>query len=242
MASDNYEEKYTKPDLRRRIKEEIKQSDKGGKPGQWSARKSQLLVQEYEKQGGGYLKDKKDEAAKSLEEWTEQNWQTMEGEGRAREEGITRRYLPEAVWNRLSDNEKREAERTKEKGSKEGEQYVHWTPAIARAMQAEGYSPDGSDTSESDDEPTQQELYEQAQELEISGRSKMDKAELQEAIAQANFQDSANGKSSKQSDGDGLQNQSKDELYEKAKDMEISGRSKMNKEELAEAIQQEQNT
>ncbi len=29
------------------------QSDKGGKPGEWSARKSQLLVQEYEKQGGG---------------------------------------------------------------------------------------------------------------------------------------------------------------------------------------------
>ena len=47
------EEKYTDPDLRERIKEEIKESDRGGRPCQWSARKSQLLTQEYEKRGGG---------------------------------------------------------------------------------------------------------------------------------------------------------------------------------------------
>ncbi|MEH1892835.1 MAG: hypothetical protein V7K92_26455 [Nostoc sp.] len=44
MADENYEEKYTHPELRRQLKEEILKSDKGGKPGQWSARKSQLLV------------------------------------------------------------------------------------------------------------------------------------------------------------------------------------------------------
>jgi len=32
-------EKYTDPDLREEIKEEVKAGDKGGKPGQWSARK-----------------------------------------------------------------------------------------------------------------------------------------------------------------------------------------------------------
>jgi hypothetical protein len=42
------EEKYTDPELRERIKEEIKESDKGGKKGQWSARKSQLLTHKYE--------------------------------------------------------------------------------------------------------------------------------------------------------------------------------------------------
>ncbi len=47
-------EKYAHPDLREEIKEEIKAPDKGGRPGQWSARKSQLLTQEYEKRGGGY--------------------------------------------------------------------------------------------------------------------------------------------------------------------------------------------
>lgn len=67
MASKKYEEKYTKPELREQLKEEIKASDKGGKPGQWSARKSQLLVQEYEKKGGGYKKSQKDQEARSLE-------------------------------------------------------------------------------------------------------------------------------------------------------------------------------
>ena len=52
MAQDN--SKYTKPELRERIKDRIMESSKGGKPGQWSARRSQLLAQEYEKAGGGY--------------------------------------------------------------------------------------------------------------------------------------------------------------------------------------------
>jgi hypothetical protein len=52
MSQDN--SKYTKPELRERIKDRIMESSKAGKPGQWSARRSQLLVQEYEKAGGGY--------------------------------------------------------------------------------------------------------------------------------------------------------------------------------------------
>ena len=64
MAKD--EEKYTDSDLREKIKEEIKASDKGGKPGQWSARKSQLLTKEYEKRGGGY-KGNKGESQKPRE-------------------------------------------------------------------------------------------------------------------------------------------------------------------------------
>jgi hypothetical protein len=39
MANKSKQEKYTDPDLRERIKEEIKASDKGGMKGQWSARK-----------------------------------------------------------------------------------------------------------------------------------------------------------------------------------------------------------
>ena len=52
MAQDD--SKYTKPGLRERIKDRIMASSKGGKPGQWSARRSQMLAQEYEKAGGGY--------------------------------------------------------------------------------------------------------------------------------------------------------------------------------------------
>jgi hypothetical protein len=45
---------YTKPTLRKRLFEEIKAGGKGGSPGQWSARKAQMLAQKYKAQGGGY--------------------------------------------------------------------------------------------------------------------------------------------------------------------------------------------
>lgn len=45
---------YTKPGMRKRLFEKIKSGSKGGDPGQWSARKAQLLASEYKKAGGGY--------------------------------------------------------------------------------------------------------------------------------------------------------------------------------------------
>jgi hypothetical protein len=45
---------YTKPELRKKLFEQIKAGDKGGKPGQWSARKAQLLALNYKRAGGGY--------------------------------------------------------------------------------------------------------------------------------------------------------------------------------------------
>ena len=45
---------YTKPTLRKRIFARIKAGSKGGKPGQWSARKAQMLAKAYKKAGGGY--------------------------------------------------------------------------------------------------------------------------------------------------------------------------------------------
>ena len=45
---------YTKPTMRKRLFNKIKAGSKGGKPGQWSARKAQLLASEYKKAGGGY--------------------------------------------------------------------------------------------------------------------------------------------------------------------------------------------
>ncbi|MGH3149037.1 MAG: DUF5872 domain-containing protein [Rubrobacter sp.] len=127
------EEKYTDPELREEIKEEIKQSSKGGKKGQWSARKSQRLTQEYEKRGGGYKGDK-DQAQKGLEQWTDEEWQTQEGDARAREEdGETKRYLPKKAWETMSDEEKRETEQKKRAGSKQGRQYVSNTDEAKQA-------------------------------------------------------------------------------------------------------------
>jgi hypothetical protein len=45
---------YTKPGMRKRLFEQIKAGGKGGAPGQWSARKAQMLAQQYKKAGGGY--------------------------------------------------------------------------------------------------------------------------------------------------------------------------------------------
>ena len=47
---------YTKPELRKRIFNRIKAGSKGGKPGQWSARKAQMVAKAYKSAGGGYKK------------------------------------------------------------------------------------------------------------------------------------------------------------------------------------------
>lgn len=129
MAKQDYEEKYTHPALREKIKEEIKVSDKGGKEGQWSARKSQLLTREYEKQGG--YKGGKGQSQKNLEKWTEGEWQTKEGDADARKDGETKRYLPKRAWENMSEEEKEE--RKKREGSKKGQQYVSNTTEAKQA-------------------------------------------------------------------------------------------------------------
>ena len=45
---------YTKPGMRKRMFSAIKSGSSGGNPGQWSARKAQLLASRYKKGGGGY--------------------------------------------------------------------------------------------------------------------------------------------------------------------------------------------
>lgn len=45
---------YTQPELHQRLRDEILAADRGGAPGEWSARKAQLLTQEYRQAGGGY--------------------------------------------------------------------------------------------------------------------------------------------------------------------------------------------
>ena len=45
---------YTKPTMRKRMFQRIKAGTKGGKAGQWSARKAQMLAKSYKAAGGGY--------------------------------------------------------------------------------------------------------------------------------------------------------------------------------------------
>jgi len=45
---------YTKPAMRKRLFDRIKAGSKGGRAGQWSARKAQMLAKQYKAKGGGY--------------------------------------------------------------------------------------------------------------------------------------------------------------------------------------------
>ena len=128
-------QKYTRPALREKIKAQLKKSSKGGRPGEWSARKSQLLVQEYEKKGGGY-RGKKDASAKHLEKWTDEHWQTKTGKSRARHGRKTDRYLPADAWEKLTPAQKKATDLKKTKASVKGRQFVANTAAAKRARRA----------------------------------------------------------------------------------------------------------
>jgi len=53
-SKENESGNNTKQTMRKSLFENIKAGSKGGKPGQWSARKAQMLAREYKAAGGGY--------------------------------------------------------------------------------------------------------------------------------------------------------------------------------------------
>src|SRR3712207_5410681 len=116
-TAEDYADDYTEPELRARLKEEIKAGDRGGRPGRWSARKSQLLTTEYEKAGGGYAHEgERTESQEHLSDWTKQDWHTADGNSRARRDDGTARYLPDAAWQLLSPDEREATDRKKKQG------------------------------------------------------------------------------------------------------------------------------
>ena len=141
MSGGSDEQKYSHPNLRERLKEQIKASDKGGEPGQWSARKAQLLKQEYEEHGGGY-RGGEEERQRSLAEWSQEEWQTREGKAEARdpESGETKRYLPKEAWQKISREEAEQTENRKRQTSREARQFVSNTDS-ARQARKESLAP-----------------------------------------------------------------------------------------------------
>lgn len=108
----------------KRIVASVKAGDKGGKPGQWSARKAQLASQRYQKSGGGY-KGPKTEAQKSLSRWSKEDWGTKSGKPSVQgPEATGERYLPKAARQALSAKEYAATTRAKREGMAEGKQFV----------------------------------------------------------------------------------------------------------------------
>jgi hypothetical protein len=118
---------YTNPGMRERIKNRIMAGSKGGKPGQWSARKAQLLAAEYKKSGGGYSGGKT-KAQKSLSKWTGEKWRTSDG---SKSEG-KKRYLPDKAWKALTPAEKRATNAAKAAGNRKGRQFVAQPKKVAK--------------------------------------------------------------------------------------------------------------
>ena len=113
---------YTKPELRDKIKNDVMAGDKGGRAGQWSARKAQLVAHEYEAEGGGY-KGARNEKQQHLKQWGDEKWHTADGKQAIQGE-TTHRYLPDKAWEELSPEEKKQTDAKKVRGSREGKQFV----------------------------------------------------------------------------------------------------------------------
>ena len=116
----------TKPGLWERIKRRIIGGSKGGKPGQWSARKAQLATHDYKEEGGGYKGPKQDD--NSLHQWTKEDWGTKSGK---KSMDTDERYLPKKARDALSDGEYKATSAKKKADTKKGQQFSKQPKATA---------------------------------------------------------------------------------------------------------------
>ena len=160
----------TDPKLWDKVKSKVTRSGKGGEPGQWSARKAQLAVQEYKKRGGGYLGHKSGD--NSLKQWS--------GMKSARRD-TGERYIPERARDVLSDGDYRKAPAKNRADAKNGKQFFSHPEDVAekttrRRSRAKSPGKTKPATQKRDA------LLKQARYLDIEGRSNMLKSELEDAI------------------------------------------------------------
>jgi len=158
--------KKSDPALWERVKAEITEGDRGGRPGRWSARKAQLAAHEYQARGGGYEGPK--DPDNHLQHWTDEKWGTESG---ARSQDSGERYLPEAARRDLSDSEYRRTTAKKRRDERAGRP-VSRQPADIAAKAAR----------HRDRPATKKDLLAEARRREIPGRSKMSRAELERAL------------------------------------------------------------
>ena len=123
---------YTKPELRERIKNRVMAGTKGGKAGQWSARKAQIVAQEYKKAGGGYSGSKTSKQ-KSLSKWTKEKWGTKSGKPSTQGSKATgERYLPKKAREKLSAAEYAKTSAKKREDMRKGKQFSKQPKSIAK--------------------------------------------------------------------------------------------------------------
>ncbi|MCJ2127447.1 hypothetical protein [Methylobacterium sp. E-045] len=166
------------PKLWDKIKSEVTASDKGGKPGQWSARKAQAATKAYKDAGGGYKDKKSDE--NSLTQWSEEEWDTKSG----KPSGETgERYLPKKARASLSKDEYDRSTRKKRADTKDGKQFSPQPKDVAEKSASARNA--GAKQGRASGGPTKAELMRKAKSANIRGRSTMSKSELEKALSSA---------------------------------------------------------
>lgn len=121
--------KRTKESMWKRIVASVKAGSKGGRPGQWSARKAQLATARYKKAGGGY-KGKKSSSNK-LSKWSKQKWDYVSKGDKKKPKSKRGRYLPESVRKSLTASEKASTNKRKRAASAKGKQKAKYSKKIA---------------------------------------------------------------------------------------------------------------
>ncbi|MDP9096529.1 MAG: Rho termination factor N-terminal domain-containing protein [Pseudomonadota bacterium] len=159
----------TDPKLWEKVKDEVEAGDKGGKPGQWSARKAQLAVHDYKEEGGGYKGEKT--ADNHLSQWTKEEWGTKSGE---KSENTGERYLPKKACEKMDSAEYKETSDKKRADTAKGKQHSK-QPEHAAATTKEARL----------EALPVAELRRKAATAKIEGRSKMTKADLVKALERA---------------------------------------------------------
>ncbi len=163
--------KKTDPALWDKVKHEVTEGDRGGKPGQWSARKAQLAVHDYKAAGGDYVGPKAED--NHLHQWTEEHWGTKSG----KPSGETgERYLPEATRENLTDKEYDATTAKKRADTKKGKQFSAQPKEIARKTAKD------RDNASSLAGLTRKDLLDRAAAAKVSGRSRMSKEQLIAAL------------------------------------------------------------
>lgn len=116
----------------KRIVASVKAGSKGGRAGQWSARKAQLATQRYKASGGTYT-GPKTAAQRSLTKWTNEKWGTKSGKNSTQGSKATgERYLPEKARKALSSKEYAATTRKKRADTKAGKQVSKQPKRIAK--------------------------------------------------------------------------------------------------------------
>ena len=122
----------TKPALWKRIVSSVKSGSKGGRSGQWSARKAQIATARYKKAGGGY-KGKKS-SSNSLSKWSKQKWDYVSKGDKKKPRKKRGRYLPESVRKSLTKSQKASTNKKKRAASKAGKQKAKYSKTVARKV------------------------------------------------------------------------------------------------------------